>query len=67
MPRPGGNPTLAKHQYTTNREESCTAKLQVRVPPSMLSELKSYENWQEIVRDLVSNELTKRREQQDKK
>jgi len=67
MPRPGGNPTLAEHQFTTDREEPCTAKLQVRVPPSMLNELKSYENWQEIVRTLVSNELTKRREQQDKK
>ena len=57
MPRPGGNPALTEHQFTTEREEPCTAKLQVRVPPSMLAELKEYKNWQEIVRKVLAEKL----------
>lgn len=65
MSRPGGNPALAEHQFTTNREEPCTAKLQVRVPPSMLNELKEYKNWQEIVRQSLAEELVKLRKQKE--
>lgn len=36
--------------FKTDRQESCTAKLSVRVPPSLLGDLKSLENWQEFVR-----------------
>jgi hypothetical protein len=57
MPRPGGNPALTEHQFKTDREEPCTAKLQVRVPPSMLAELKEYKNWQEIVREVLAEKL----------
>ena len=57
MPRPGGNPALTEHQFTTEREEPCTAKLQVRVPPSMLAELKEHKNWQEIVREVLAEKL----------
>ena len=69
MPRPGGNPALTKHQFTTDREEPCTAKLQVRVPPSMLAELKEYKNWQEIVREVLAEKLVNLRteEETDKK
>ena len=69
MSRPGGNPALAEHQFTTDREESCTAKLQVRVPPSMLAELKEYKNWQEIVREVLAEKLVNLRteEETDKK
>ncbi|MGK7896440.1 MAG: hypothetical protein AB4372_23190 [Xenococcus sp. (in: cyanobacteria)] len=65
MSRPGGNPDLVEYQFTTDREESCTAKLQVRVPPSMLNELKGYKNWQEIVRQVLAEELVKLREQKE--
>ncbi len=65
MSRPGGNPALEEHQFTTDREESCTAKLQVRVPPSMLDELKEYKNWQEIVRQVLAEKLVKLRKQKE--
>ena len=69
MSRPGGNPALAEHQFKTDREEPCTAKLQVRVPPSMLAELKEYKNWQEIVREVLAEKLVNLRteEETDKK
>jgi hypothetical protein len=43
------NPPV-KNFFKTDRQESCTAKLSVRVPPSLLGDLKSLENWQEFVR-----------------
>ncbi len=66
MSRPGGNPALAEHQFKTDREEPCTAKLQVRVPPSMLAELKEYKDWQEIVREVLSEKLVKMRKQKER-
>ncbi len=63
MSRPGGNPALAEHQFKTDRQEPCTAKLQVRVPPSMLDELKEYQGWQEIVREVLAEKLVKLRKQ----
>ena len=65
MPRPGGNPALTEHQFTTEREEPCTAKLQVRVPPSMLAELKKYKNWQEIVREVLAEKLINLRTEEE--
>ena len=44
--------------FTTDRPESCTAKLSVRVPPSLLGELKSLENWQEFVRTTLKEAVT---------
>lgn len=44
-----------KTQFTTDREESCTASLNVRVPPSLLSKIKERDNWQEFVRKILSD------------
>ena len=65
MSRPGGNPALVEHQFTTDREEPCTAKLQVRVPPSMLAELKEYKDWQEIVRQVLAEKLVNLRTEKE--
>ena len=48
--RPGGNPDLIKYQFSTDREESCTAKMTLRLPPSQYAKLKEIDNWQEKVR-----------------
>ncbi len=60
MPRPGGNPELAKYQFEQRYtwDEPCTAKLSMRVPPSMLEELKSLPNWQELVRQAIAAKLS---------
>ena len=58
--RPGGNPELKKYQFITDRDEPLTAKLSMRVAPSMLEELKKRENWQELVRQAIAAELKKK-------
>ncbi len=62
MARPGGNPELVRHQFTTNREEPLIAKLSLRVTPSMLSAIKGQENWQEFVRKALADALHYRSE-----
>jgi hypothetical protein len=52
--RPGGNPDLAAHQFTTDRPEPLDALLQVRVAASMKAKLQSRENWQEFVRQAIA-------------
>ena len=51
MSRPGGNPDLEKFQFLTDRDEPCTAILNLRVPPSMLAKLKALPNWTEQARE----------------
>lgn len=48
---------LSAYAFTTDRQESCTATLQVRVPPSLLAELKKKDNWQELVRVAIAKEI----------
>jgi hypothetical protein len=57
MSRPGGNPELKKYQFQQqyNWNESCTAKLSLRIPPSHYQSLKKIENWQEKVRVAIAN------------
>jgi len=55
--RPGGNPGLKKHSFTTDREEPCTALLQIRVAPSLLAKLKAQDGWQEIARQAIAAAL----------
>ena len=43
--------------FTTDRKESCTAQINVRIPPSQKAKLKHVEGWQEEVRKLI-DELT---------
>jgi hypothetical protein len=55
--RPGGNPDITKYSFKTDREESCTAKLSVRIAPSDLEALKAISGWQELVRQKVKEIL----------
>ena len=47
-------PSIEKHKYKTNRPESCTAQINVRIPPSLKAELKNLDNWQELVRQTLT-------------
>jgi hypothetical protein len=53
--RPGGNPDLVQHQFSTDREEPCTAKMTLRLPPSQYAKLKEIDNWQEKVRLAIAS------------
>lgn len=57
MARIGGNPDLKEHQFTTDRAEPCSAKLSVRIQPSLLEKLQSQDNWQELVRQAIAEKL----------
>ena len=43
--------------FKTNRKESCTAQLNLKVPPSLLEKIKEQENWQEFVRTTLAKEV----------
>ena len=43
--------------FTTDREESCTAHISLRIPPSLKAKLKEKENWQEFVRQTLLEKL----------
>ena len=45
-----------KH-FTTDREESCTAQISVRIPPSLKAKLQKKDNWQEFVRQTLLEKL----------
>jgi hypothetical protein len=45
---------LAKHQYSTDRDEPCTAKLTLRLAPSQYEKLKQLPDWQEKVRNAIA-------------
>jgi hypothetical protein len=54
------NPKLDQikaYTFTTERQESCTAQLNLRVPPSLLSQIKNQDNWQEFVRTAIAEKL----------
>lgn len=55
--RPGGNPDLVQYQFSTDREEPCTAKMTLRLPPSQYAKLKEIDNWQEKVRGAIASLL----------
>ncbi|MGF1489771.1 MAG: hypothetical protein ACFBSE_22015 [Prochloraceae cyanobacterium] len=57
MPRPGGNPNIKKHGFTTDRVEPLNTQLALKVPASMKKRLKEKENWQEFVRNAISKAL----------
>jgi hypothetical protein len=52
--RPGGNPDLKKHAFTTDRQEPCTAYLGLRLPPSNLEALKKIPHYHEKVREAIA-------------
>ncbi len=43
--------------FTTDRKESCTAQISVRIPPSLKAKLSQKENWQEFVRQTLQKAL----------
>ena len=53
MPNPKGNPNLYKSGFKTDRAESCTAQINIRIPPSLKAKLKNVDNWQEGVREYL--------------
>jgi hypothetical protein len=57
MARIGGNPELENHQFTTDKDEPCTAQMNIRVPPSQLEKLKNIKDWQEKVRGKIAEIL----------
>ena len=60
--RPGGNPDIKEYgfkQQYDRWDEPCTAKMTLRLPPSMYAELKQLPNWQEKVREAIAAELDK--------
>ncbi|RCJ42273.1 hypothetical protein A6770_08675 [Nostoc minutum NIES-26] len=57
MPNYEEKPYLKKHQFTTDREEPLTAKITLRLPPSMLEKLKSLDNYPEFVRQAIWDAL----------
>ena len=59
--RPGGNPGLKKYQFEQkyNWDEPCSATFTLRVPPSLLKELKKIPDWQEFTRQAIAAEIEK--------
>ncbi len=57
--RPGGNPDLEEYQFEQKYDwdEPCTAKMTLRLPPSLYAEIKKLPNWQERVRKAIAKEL----------
>ncbi len=70
MARPGGNPDLKKYQYKQkyNWEESCTERMQIRMPPSMKAAIKAglIKDWQEVARKAIAAELEKGQSPEEK-
>lgn len=43
--------------FRTSRKESCTAQMNLKMPPSLLEKIKQQKNWQETVRDILAKEF----------
>lgn len=57
MARPGGNPELTEHQFTTDRPEPLSKQLQLRITESMWAQLQTLPDWREFVRDAIQAKL----------
>ncbi len=57
MPRPGGNPDLKDHQFTTERPEPLSEKLTIRVTSSMFATLMQMEDNREFIRQAIAEKL----------
>ena len=53
MSNPKGNPDLTKYKFKTDRQEACTAQINVRITPSLKAKLKNVDGWQEEVRKFL--------------
>ncbi len=56
MPRPGGNPDIGKYSFKQKYDWDvpCTAKMSLRLPPSLYEQIKQIPNWQEEVRQAIA-------------
>ncbi len=54
--RPGGNPDIVKYSFKQQYEwdEPCSAKISLRLPPTLYEELKTVPEWQEKVRKAIA-------------
>ena len=57
MPRPGGNPDIVKYGFKQQYDwdEPCSAKMTLRMPPTLYQELKTVPGWQEKVRRAIAS------------
>ena len=57
--RPGGNPEITKFSFQQKYDwgESCTAKITLRLPPSLDEKLKSIDGWQEFARVAIAKAI----------
>ncbi len=55
--RPGGNPNLTEHQFTTDRQEPLTEHLQLRITPSMKQWLGQVPDYKEFVRQAIIEKI----------
>ncbi|BAZ51130.1 PAS/PAC sensor hybrid histidine kinase [Nostoc sp. NIES-4103] len=54
MPNPKGNPEIKKHGFKTDRDESLTESLTIKVTKSMLEKLKSIDNYRDKCRQAIT-------------
>ena len=57
--RPGGNPEITKYSFQQKYEwdEPCTAKMTLRMPPSLNEKLKGIKDWQEFTRQAIAKAI----------
>ncbi|MEO1801128.1 MAG: hypothetical protein AAFR62_12005 [Cyanobacteria bacterium J06629_2] len=57
--RPGGNPEITKFSFQQKYDwgESCTAKITLRLPPSLDEKLKNIDGWQEFARQAIAKAI----------
>lgn len=58
-----GNPDIKNYGFSTDRPEPLTAKLTVRLPQSMMDELKALDNYPEFVRQAIQKALHEQNKQ----
>ncbi|MDJ0718750.1 MAG: hypothetical protein QNJ54_31750 [Prochloraceae cyanobacterium] len=54
MPNPNPSPAT---RFKSDREEPLSKKITIRIAPSMFEELKKRENWNEFIRQAVTEKL----------
>ena len=54
--RPGGNPEISKYSFKQKYDwdEPCSAKMTLRLPPSLYEQIRQIPDWQEEVRQAIA-------------
>jgi len=55
--RHGGNPDLKIYQFKSEREESLTERVTLRLTPSMMQYLKQLDNYPEFIRQAILEKI----------